>query len=152
MNDPSKTKARWHRIARQFFILHLMYPLYCVLHLACFPFIFCMHIMVGLAIISVLWWPFYDATWCIVVHINPRLNCRRLWSHFLRLHKPDLQLVSSREGEPAANPRCLNLLMGGFRFVAYQSSLVCNSWSKKVAVVLPQIQKSTNITYNFRNK
>ena len=35
-----------------FLILHLIYPLYCVLYLACFFFIFCMHIMVGLAIIS----------------------------------------------------------------------------------------------------
>ena len=58
-----------------FFILHLIYPLYCVLYLAFFPFILYAYSMVGLAIISDLWWPLYDATWCIVVHVNLRLNC-----------------------------------------------------------------------------
>lgn len=65
------------------------------------------------------------------------------------MHSPDLQLVSSKDGEPAAKPWCLDLLMGGFRFVAHKSSLVFNSWSKKVGVILTQIQKLVNVTYNF---
>ena len=62
------------------------------------------------------------------------------------MHSPDLQLVSSKEGKPATKPFRLFLLMGGFGFVLHQSSLVFDSWSKKVGVVLTQLQKLANVT------
>ena len=58
--------------------------------------------------------------------------------------------AARNEGEPQSLLLfCLRL---GFRFVAHQSWLVCNSWSKKVGAVRTQIQKLANITYNFCNK
>ena len=46
------------------------------------------------------------------------------------MHSPDLQLVSSKEGEQATKPCRLDLLMGGFGFVIHQSSLVFNDQRK----------------------
>ena len=86
----------------------------------------------------------------ICVHISEKKNGRGLY-YISQI----CSQVSLREGEPATKPCCLDLdlLMGGFRFVAHKSSLVCNSRSKKVGVdVLTQIQKLTNVTYNFCNK
>lgn len=75
------------------FILHLIYPLYCVLYLACFPF--------GLAIISDLWWPLYDATWCIVVHVNLRFIAFQTLKSFFKDYINQIcnWLVQERENQ-----------------------------------------------------
>ena len=60
----------------------------------------------------------------------------------LKFVKTSLQLYLDKKSKasPSNHSSFYSKIKIYKRFVAYQPSLVCNSWSKKMGVVLPQIQ------------
>ena len=103
---------------------------------------------------------YYSVQIAITEKASSRFNCEQSLPFLLRHFRMRARAIGEgggargkaaiNEGEPQSLLLfCLRL---GFRFVAHQSSLVCNSWSKTVGAVRTQIQKLASVTYNFCNK
>ena len=100
---------------------------------------------------------YYSVQIAITEKASSRFNCEQslpfLLRHFRMRARPIGEGGGARgkaarnEGEPQSLLLfCLRL---GFRFVAHQSSLVCNSWSKTVGAVRTQNSKVSQCNIQF---